>query len=125
MLTRSFIGRMTVLGLLGMTCMAWLGGCSKKNSEESITLKGRIEKIRRISDSSGEITVKFFNEKQNKEVVGTAFYGADTRIEKNGTPATFQDLQEGIQVTGQVRSQREGGQRKYKAVLIKIEPPSP
>ncbi len=122
--------------LIGRSVSAWiitgfvavstcLSGCNKKESDETISLKGRIEKIRRISDSTGELTVRFFNEKQNKDVVGTASYSAETRIEKNGTPATVMDLQEGVLVNGQVRVQKEDGQRKYKAVLIQIQTPPP
>lgn len=122
MISKSLSGTMLRLGL-GMILAAVAPGCSKRD-DETITLKGRIEKVRRISDTSGELTVRFFNEKQNKDIVGTAFYSADTRVEKNGTPVTFQELQEGVHVNGQVRSEREGGQRRYKAVVIKIEPVS-
>jgi hypothetical protein len=124
MVTKSIIGQTFRLGLLLGVSVLLQAGCSKKDSEETITLKGRIEKVRRISDTTGELTVRFFNEKTNKEVIGTALYSPETRIEKNGTPMTVQDLQEGVQVNGQIRSQREGGQRKYKAVVIKIESPT-
>ncbi len=107
---------------LGLTLIP---GCSKKESEELITLRGRVEKVRRTSDSAGELTVRFFSDKQNKEIVGLAFVTPETRIEKNGTTASFQDIQDGVQVNGQVRSVKQDGQRRFNAVLIQIETPPP
>lgn len=96
-------------------------GCEKKEKNELISLNGRVEKVQRITDTSGEITVRFFNEKQNKDMVGTALVTPETRIEKSGQPATFADVQEGLKVNGQVRSFKKDGQREYQAVLIQIE----
>lgn len=121
---KRFMGLRTTTWSLGiMIGLQLLTGCSRKESNELITLKGRVEKVRRTTDSTGEITVRFFSDKQDKEIVGSAFVTSDTRIEKNGGPASFQDLQEGVQVNGQVRSEKADGQRKYQAVLIQIETP--
>ena len=111
-----------ILVLLGLTLIP---GCSKKESDDLITLRGRVEKVRRTSDSAGELTVRFFSDKQNKEIVGSAFVTPETRIEKNGATASLQDIQDGVQVNGQVRSVKQDGQRRYNAVLIQIEGPAP
>lgn len=99
------------------------GGCGKKDADELISLKGRVEKVRRTTDTSGEITVRFFNEKQNKELVGSAMVTPETRIEKNGQALSLLDVQEGAQVNGQVRSFKKDGQRMFQAVLIQIDSP--
>lgn len=96
-------------------------GCRDKDKTEILNLKGRIEKINRTTDTTGEITVRFFHEKQNQEMVGTAEITSETRIEKNGTPGTFQDLQDGAAVKGQVRVEKVSGQRKFTAVLIQLD----
>ena len=108
--------------LLGLTLMP---GCRKDESDELISLRGRVEKVRRTSESAGELTVRFFSDKQNKEIVGSAFVTPETRIEKNGATASLQDIQEGVQVNGQVRSVKQDGQRRFNAVLIQIEGPAP
>lgn len=123
---RAFIGHVRKAGPVGIACLVLLTvltGCSKKTSDEPIPLKGRIEKIQRTTDSSGVITLRFFNEKQNKEMVGSATYTSETKVEKNGAPATIGDLQEGVQVNGLVRSTRQDGKKVFHAVLIKIESP--
>jgi hypothetical protein len=114
----------SVLTLVLMV-LTLIPGCSKREPEELITLRGRVEKVRRTSDSAGELTVRFFSDKQNKEIVGLAFVTPETRIEKNGATATFQDIQEGVQVNGQVRSVKQDGQRRFNAVLIQIEASAP
>jgi len=121
---KGFMERRAIWLLAGLVIgLQWVGGCSKKDSSELITLKGRIEKVRRTTDTTGELTVRFFHEKQNMEIVGTAAVTPETRIERNGGPAPFQDLAEGMQVNGQVRSEKKDGQRTYTAVLIQIETP--
>ena len=121
---KRFMTRTTIWGLAGMMVGLHLFvGCNKKESDELITMKGRVEKVRRITDTTGELTVRFFSDKQNKDIVGTAQVTPETRIEKNGAPASFQDLQEGMQVNGQVRIQKEDGQRKFNAVRVQIETP--
>ena len=77
------------------------------------------------TETTGEITVRFFSEKQNQEIVGTALVTPQTRIEKGGAAARFLDLQEGMQVQGQVRVEKDGGQRKFTAVHIQIEGTTP
>lgn len=96
-------------------------GCREKDKTEILSLKGRIEKIKRTTETTGEITVRFFHEKQNQELVGTAEITPETRIEKNGAPATFQDLQDGSAVKGQVRVEKVAGQRKFTAMLIQLD----
>lgn len=121
---KGIMGRGVVLGLIGLVLgVQAMGGCGKKESEELITLRGKIEKVRRTTETAGELTVRFFSDKQNKEIVGSALVTSETRIEKNGVAASFQDLEEGIQVDGQVRSEKVDGQRVFKAVLIQIETP--
>lgn len=123
---KGFMGRMwarrLAVGLIGLTLIP---GCSKDEPDVPISLKGRIEKVSRTTDSTGEVTVRYFNENQNKETVGSALVTPETRIERNGGPVAFKDLEAGMQVNGQVRSVKEGGERKFRAVLIQIETAQP
>jgi hypothetical protein len=98
-------------------------GCAKESPEEIHTLQGRVEKVRRSSDASGEISVRFYSEKNEREIVGTATVTPQTRIERAGQAASLADVQEGVQVKGQVRSIKKDGQRTYEALLIEIESP--
>lgn len=126
MISKRFMERMTAGSVAGIVIgLQLFAGCSKKESQELITLKGRVEKVRHTTDSTGELTVRFFSDKQNQEIVGSALVTPETRIEKHGEPASFQDVQEGVQVNGQVRSEKVDGTRVFKAVLIQIETPSP
>jgi hypothetical protein len=121
---RRFMGRKTTWGLAGIVIgLHLLAGCGKNKSDELITLKGRIEKVRRTSDSTGELTVRYFSEKQNKEIDGVALVTVESHIEKNGVAASFKDLEEGTLVQGQVRVEKEAGVSRFKAVLIQIESP--
>lgn len=109
---------------VGVALSGLIGGCGDKDKEEVISLKGRVEKVRRTTDTTGEISVRFFNEKQNKELVGSATVTPETRIEKNGQAATLLDIQEGVQVNGEVRSIKKDGQRTFQAVRVQIESPA-
>lgn len=113
--------RKWVLFVALATVITGLPGCGEKDKTETLNLKGRIEKVKPSTDTTGEITVRFFHEKQNAEMVGTALVTAETKIEKGGVPGSFKDLQEGAAVKGQVRVEKISGQKKFTAVLIQID----
>ncbi|MEK7711279.1 MAG: hypothetical protein AAB341_05225 [Planctomycetota bacterium] len=98
------------------------GGCNKEEKPiEIMSLEGKIEKIERITDTTGEITVTFFSEKQRQEIKGVAAVTEETEILLDGTAARLKDIREGERIRGQVRVEKKGGQ-KYNVVLkIQVE----
>lgn len=98
------------------------GGCKKEEKPiEIISLEGRIEKIKRTTDTTGEITVTFFSEKQRQEITGVASVTEETEILLDGAAAKLKDIGEGERIRGQVRVEKKGGQ-KYNVVLkIQVE----
>jgi len=93
-------------------------GCKPKDEPpEVLSVEGRIEAIK-VADSGGEITVAFFNQKQNQEVVGTAKVTEQTEIMINGAAAKLSDLHSGERVRGDVRVEKRGDQRMLTALKI-------
>jgi transcription termination factor Rho len=98
------------------------GGCNKEEKPiEIMSLEGKIEKIKRTTDTTGEITVTFFSEKQRQEIKGVAAVTEETEILLDGAAARLKDIREGERIRGQVRVEKKGGQ-KYNVVLkIQVE----
>ena len=102
------------------------GGCNKEDKPiEIISLEGRIEKIKRTTDTTGEITVAFFSEKQRQEITGVAAVTEATEILLDGAAARLKDLREGERIRGQVRVEKKGGQRYTVALKIQVERAKP
>ena len=102
------------------------GGCSKQSSEpEVLTLKGKIESIERTSDQTGTITVRYYNENQKQEVLGTGRVTEETEVLIDGVAGSFADLREGDQVRGEVRVEKKGKRRIQTAIRIRVERPRP
>ncbi len=101
-------------------------GCSKQSSgPEVLTLKGKIESIDRRSDQTGTITVRYYNESQKQEVLGTGLVTEETEVLIDGVAGSFADLREGDQVRGEVRVEKKGKQRIQTAIRIRVERPRP
>lgn len=101
-------------------------GCNKEEKPlEVISLVGRIEKIKRTTDTTGEITVTFFSEKQRQEITGVAAVTEETEILLDGAAAKLKDLQEGERIRGQVRVEKKGGQKNTVALKIQVERAKP
>ena len=102
--------------------LVMLVGCSEdKPSVSLLSLKGKIEKIDRTSDRTGTITVQYFNEKQSKEVLGSAIVTADTEIMINGALAKLSDLREGDRVRGKVRVEKKGGLNTQTVLQMRVD----
>ena len=102
--------------------LVMLVGCSEdKPSVSLLSLKGKIEKIDRTSDRTGTITVQYFNEKQRKEVLGSAIVTADTEIMINGALAKLSDLREGDRVRGKVRVEKKGGLNTQTVLQMRVD----
>lgn len=101
--------------------LVMLVGCSEdKPSVSLLSLKGKIEKIDRTSDRTGTITVQYFNEKQSKEVLGSAIVTADTEIMINGALAKLSDLREGDRIRGKVRVEKKGRQQTQTILQMRV-----
>ena len=99
-----------MLALLGLTLST---ACNKHESDGLITLKAGSKKYAALPDTTGELTVRFFSDKQNQEIVGSAFVTPETRIEKSGAPASLAGPPGRHQVNGQVRSEKAGRSARF------------
>jgi transcription termination factor Rho len=101
-------------------------GCrEEKPKDEVISLSGKIEKIERISDESGTVTVTFFSEKQQQEIAGTGVVTKETEIMIDGAVSKLKDLREGDHVSGEVRVEKAGREKKQIALRIHVDRPKP
>jgi hypothetical protein len=92
----------------------------EKPNFEIISLDGKIEKIDRASDETGEITVSYYSEKQKAEVVGVGLVSKSTEIMINGAIAALKDIREGERVRGEVRVEKKGGERVQTVLKIYV-----
>ena len=98
-------------------------GCKPKDEPpEVISVDGRIEAFS-ATDTGGTITVAYFNEKQNQELVGTAIVTGQTEIMINGAAAKLSDLRTGERVRGDVRVEKRGDERRLTALKIYADRP--
>ncbi len=114
--------RLTILGFALAAPLALCAGCAEKESQpEVISLEGKIEKIERQTDTTGKITVVYYNEKQKQEVPGTGVVTKETEIMIDGAVATLKDLREGERVRGEVRVDKKDGKKVQTALKIYAE----
>ena len=109
-----------VCAIVTVLLLACPGCREEKSNFEVISLDGKIEKIDRTSDETGEITLAYYSEKQKAEVVGVGLVSKSTEIMINGAIATLKDLREGERVRGEVRVEKKGGERVQTAVKIYV-----
>ena len=117
-----FRRRTTEATLLALSVVAMTSGCKENEKPiEIITLEGRIEKIKRSTDTTGEITVVFYSEKQRQEITGTATVTEETEILLDGAAAKLKDLLDGERIRGQVRVEKRGEQKTNIVLKIQVD----
>jgi len=121
-MTHRDIRRQLVKFAVPMFLIPWgTAGCSPDEPKvEVITLEGKIEKIDVTSDSAGQITVVYFNEKQKQEVSGTASINRETEILVDGAAAALRDLRAGERIRGDVRVEKTGKDRKLTVLKVVV-----
>ena len=113
------------LGIL-LVCAFALAGCRKEQPRfEIVSLEGTVEKIERRPGNTGIITVAYYSEKQQQEMLGTGKVTPETEIMINGAASTLAELRVGDRVQGQVRIEKNGDQRIQIAVKINVDRPEP
>jgi len=96
-------------------------GCSERDpGPEVITLEGKVENVHRSSDTTGQLTVRFYSDKQKQEIVGTAQVTQETEIMIDGVAGTFKDIRLGESVRGEVRVEKKGGQKTQTILKIQV-----
>ncbi len=109
-----------------LVCFFALTGCRKEKPKfEILSLEGTVEKIERASDGTGLITLAYYSEKQQQDVLGTGRVTPETEIMINGAAATLADLRVGDRVRGQVRVEKKGERRTLIALKIHVDRPIP
>jgi len=92
---------------------------------EVITLEGKVEKIDVNPDGTGEITVAYFSEKHNQEMIGTGTITKETEIMINGALAQLKDIRVGERIRGEVRIQNKGDKKNRIALKIHVDRAKP
>jgi hypothetical protein len=101
-------------------------GCKQDEPTfEVVPLTGTIEKIERTGEDTGTISVLYYSEKHQQELIGTGVVTADTEIMINGAVAKLADLREGDHVRGEVRIDKKGGRKTQSALKIYVDRPTP
>ena len=101
-------------------------GCRDKDPGfQLVTLEGKVEKIEAKPDGTGEITVLYFSEKHNQEILGTGTVTKDTEIMINGALARLEDIRPGEHVRGEVRVRKKGEQKEQIALKIYVDRAQP
>ncbi len=104
----------------------WVVGCRDSGPGfEVITLEGKVEKIKVEADGTGEITVLYFSEKHNQEMVGTGTITKETEIMISGALARLKDIRVGEHVRGEVRIQKKREKKERIALKIYIDRAQP
>ena len=118
-----YAGIIRTASLLACWAALLLPGCKPKDEPpEVMSVEGRVENVK-VGDNGGEITVAYFNEKQQQEMVGTAKVTEQTEIMINGAAAKLGDLRNGERVRGEVRVEKRDGQRVLTALKIYADRP--
>ena len=100
-------------------------GCAEDEPDsEVVSLVGKIDKIDRTSDETGQITVVYYSEKHGQDMVGIGTVTAETEIMINGALAKLTDLRAGDHVRGEVRVEKKGQQRTQTALKIHVDRPT-
>jgi len=112
---------------LGLLCVTLSGpGCREKDPGfDVITLEGKIDRIKRITDETGEITVIYYSEKHKQDMAGIGVVTRETEIMINGAIAKLKDLREGDSVSGEVRVEKKGKEKRQIALKIHVDRPTP
>lgn len=116
-----------------MLCRCWLlvlgllmagPACSKKEeSYDVLHLAGKVEEVDVNPDGTGELTVLYYSESQQQDVIGTGRVTPETQIIIDGVVSKLQDVRPGDQVRGEVRVEKKGEERKRIALKIYVDRP--
>lgn len=88
-----------------------------------VDLEGTVEKVRKIDADTTEITVRYYNENK-AEMVGSGLITPETEIVIDGVLSKAGDIREGEPISGQVRIEKDGQQRRMVAIKINISRPT-
>lgn len=94
---------------------------NKDDGYEILQLEGKVEAITVKPDGSGEITVLYFSEKHGQEISGAGVVTKETEITINGVLAKLEDVREGERIRGEVRVERQGGEKKQTVLKIYVD----
>ncbi len=112
--------------MLTLICLLVGSGCRENEPDfEVVTLEGKVEKIDLKSDEIGKISVLYYSEKQQRDMIGVGLVTAETEIMINGAVAKLRDLREGDRVRGEVRVEKKRGHKKQIALKIYVDRPKP
>ena len=101
-------------------------GCREKApSFDILTLEGKVEKVDVGPNGTGKITVVYFSEKRNQDIVGTASVNRNNEIMINGAVATLEAVRVGEHVRGEVRIEKKGKDKIQTALKIYIDRAQP
>jgi redox-regulated HSP33 family molecular chaperone len=113
------------IGVLGLflSAIVLLGsGCrDKKPSSEVLTLEGTVEKVTAKADGTGEIVVRYYSEKHQKELEGVGRVTRETQILVNGQAASLSDIKPGEPVTGKVRVEKKGKVKNLTVLEVQVD----
>lgn len=102
--------------------MMFAGGCRPdERGPEVLSLEGKIERLEVNADGTGEISVLYYSDKKQADIIGTAQVTKETEIMINGATATLADLRDGDVVRGDVRVEGKGSEKKQVALKIHVE----
>lgn len=109
---------MTTLLLAGLS-LALLNGCNQDSpSTQYREITGTVESI---NESTGEVTVTYFNKKKNKKDQVTGTLAADAEIMIDGKTATLDDIRVDDQATITALVKIDGGSFECVAKKVQID----
>jgi redox-regulated HSP33 family molecular chaperone len=116
------LAHVNVLSAVLVCAFVVLPGCSKNEPAfEIVTLEGKIEEIQVTSESSGEITVLYYSEKNKQDMIRSGLVGKETEIMINGAIAKLTDLREGDRIRGEVRVDKKNQKKTPTALKIYVD----
>lgn len=99
-------------------------GCGKKDDGPKVmTLEGKVEKLDIKADGTGELTVLYYSEKHNQDMLGTALITPETEVLIDGVIATVKEIRIGERVRGDVRVDKKGNKKTQTVVKIYVDRP--
>lgn len=97
-----------------------IGGCRPPDAPPAVyPVEGAIERIKRLADGSGEITLTY-RDRHGVTQRGTGVVNAETEILIDGALAKLDLLREGERASGFVRVDWVGNERKLVAIQIQV-----
>lgn len=101
-------------------------GCkSDKPKIDILQLEGKVEQVKANPDGTGEITIIYFSETHDQEVLGTGEVTKETEITINGVVSPLSAIRVGDRVRGEVRVEKKGREKRQTAIKIYVERAKP